>query len=127
MAPAVSATLSRPRKTQVKDFDASLYFNAKKSVRSNDRVTHFAVASTKLAIEDAGVDVEACGERCGVMVRREIDAKKGTGGEEDGWMLFGRGRGGRGGWKGGGRGVVGVCHDDVGMIRAFLCRGDPQS
>lgn len=38
-------------------------------MRSNDRVTHFAVAATKLAIEDAGVDVEACGERCGVMVR----------------------------------------------------------
>ncbi|CAN0521567.1 unnamed protein product, partial [Scytosiphon promiscuus] len=56
---------------QVKDFDASQYFTAKKSVRSNDRVTHFAVAATKLAIEDAGVDVEACGERCGVMVSKK--------------------------------------------------------
>lgn len=54
---------------QVKDFDAAQYFSAKKSMRSNDRVTHFAVAATKLAIEDAGVDVAACGERCGVMVR----------------------------------------------------------
>ena len=55
---------------KVKGFDASQYFTAKKSVRSNDRVTHFAVAATKLAIEDAGVDVEACGERCGVMVSK---------------------------------------------------------
>lgn len=53
----------------MKDFDASKYFTAKKSVRSNDRVTHFAVAATKLAIEDAGIDVKACGDRCGVMVR----------------------------------------------------------
>ena len=54
---------------QVKEFDPAEYFAAKKSMRSNDRVTHFAVAATKLAIEDAGVDVKACGERCGVMVR----------------------------------------------------------
>lgn len=52
----------------MKDFDASKYFSARKSMRNNDRVTHFAVAATKLAIEDAGVDVAACGERCGVMV-----------------------------------------------------------
>ncbi|CAM9172502.1 unnamed protein product [Ectocarpus sp. 6 AP-2014] len=54
--------------SEVKDFDASKYFSARKSMRNNDRVTHFAVAATKLAIEDAGVDVAASGERCGVMV-----------------------------------------------------------
>ena len=53
---------------QVKGFDAAEYFTAKKSMRSNDRVTHFAVAATKLAIEDAGVDVAASADRCGVMV-----------------------------------------------------------
>eukprot|EP00752_Nemacystus_decipiens_P007348 g6573.t1 len=54
--------------SEVKDFDAREYFTAKKSIRSNDRVTHFAVAATKLAIEDAGVDVAASADRCGVMV-----------------------------------------------------------
>lgn len=58
---------------QVKDFDASQWFDAKKSARSNDRVTHFAVAATKMAIEDAGIDVEALGDRCGVMVRGYLD------------------------------------------------------
>lgn len=53
---------------EVKDFDAALYFEGKKSIRSNDRVTHFAVAATKLAIKDADIDIKACGERCGVMV-----------------------------------------------------------
>lgn len=52
----------------MKGFDPAEYFTAKKSMRSNDRVTHFAVAATKLAIEDAGVDVAASADRCGVMV-----------------------------------------------------------
>ncbi|CAM9867096.1 unnamed protein product [Choristocarpus tenellus] len=54
--------------SEVKDFEAGEYFKNKKSVRSNDRCTHFAVAATKLAVEDADIDVKACGEQCGVMV-----------------------------------------------------------
>jgi len=42
--------------SEVKDFKAGDYFTNKKSVRSNDRYTHFAVAASRLALEDAGLD-----------------------------------------------------------------------
>jgi 3-oxoacyl-[acyl-carrier-protein] synthase II len=53
---------------QVKDFTAADYFTNKKSARSNDKVTHFAMAAARLAIDDAGIDIAAAGERAGVMV-----------------------------------------------------------
>jgi 3-oxoacyl-[acyl-carrier-protein] synthase II len=55
-------------RAQVKDFTAADYFTNKKSARSNDKVTHFAMAAARLAIDDAGIDVAAAGERAGVMV-----------------------------------------------------------
>jgi 3-oxoacyl-(acyl-carrier-protein) synthase len=53
---------------QVKDFTTADYFTNKKSARSNDKVTHFAMAAARLAIDDAGIDIAAAGERAGVMV-----------------------------------------------------------
>ena len=40
-------------------FDASEYFTSKKSIKSNDRFTHFAVGASKMALSDAGVSVES--------------------------------------------------------------------
>ena len=52
------------------DFVPSDYFNTPKSVKSNDRATHFAVAASKLALEDARLDVGALPDatRIGVIV-----------------------------------------------------------
>lgn len=36
-------------------FDAKQYFNEPKDTKRNDRYTHFAVAASKLALEDAGI------------------------------------------------------------------------
>ncbi|CAM9662172.1 unnamed protein product [Chrysoparadoxa australica] len=54
--------------SEVQDFTPGDYFTNKKSVRSNDRVTHFAMAAARLAIDDAGIDIAACGPSAGVMV-----------------------------------------------------------
>jgi 3-oxoacyl-[acyl-carrier-protein] synthase II len=54
--------------SEVRNFKPADYFKNKKSVRSNDKVTHFAVAAARLAIDDSGLDVEKSGKRCGVMV-----------------------------------------------------------
>ncbi|KAG5188567.1 thiolase-like protein [Tribonema minus] len=54
--------------SEVRDFTAADYFTDKKSAKSNDRVTHFAMAAARLAIDDAGIDIRACGDRAGVMV-----------------------------------------------------------
>ena len=43
--------------SEVKDFDPKPWFDNIKSIKSNDRYTHFAVAASKLALEDAGVPV----------------------------------------------------------------------
>jgi len=43
--------------SEVIDFDPAQYM-APKDIRRNDRYTHFAIAATKRAIEDAGVDPE---------------------------------------------------------------------
>jgi len=42
---------------EVKDFDASPYFNSK-DLRKTDRFVQFAVAASKSAIEDSGLDLE---------------------------------------------------------------------
>lgn len=42
---------------EVKDFDPSLYMD-KKEARRMDRFTQFAVAGSKMAMEDAGIDME---------------------------------------------------------------------
>ncbi|GMI43192.1 hypothetical protein TeGR_g14393, partial [Tetraparma gracilis] len=41
--------------SEVNEFDPKPFFDNPKSVRSNDRYTHFAVAASKLALEDAGL------------------------------------------------------------------------
>lgn len=43
--------------SEVKDFDPGLYMDGKE-VKRTDRYTHFAVAASRLAIEDGGLDVE---------------------------------------------------------------------
>ncbi len=44
---------------QVKDFDAKPYFNDKKASVRNDRVTLLGVAASKIAIDDAKLDLAA--------------------------------------------------------------------
>lgn len=54
---------------EVKDFEPKEYFNNAKTVKSVDRYTHFAVAASKMAIEDAGIDLEKVDKpRFGVIV-----------------------------------------------------------
>lgn len=55
---------------QVPDsFDGSAFFQKPKTARSNDRYTHFGVAATKLALEDAELDLSSVdAERVGVLV-----------------------------------------------------------
>jgi 3-oxoacyl-[acyl-carrier-protein] synthase II len=53
---------------EVHDFEVSDFMDVKEA-RRNDRFTHFAVASSRLAIADAGIQVEALeAERFGVFV-----------------------------------------------------------
>ncbi len=53
---------------ECKNFDASLYMDPKE-VRRSDRYTHFAVAAAKLAVKDAGIDLEKIDrERFGVLI-----------------------------------------------------------
>ena len=59
--------------SEVRDEDQNFvpadYFKSPKSVKSNDRATHFAVAASQLAVEDAGLVVtDANAPRIGVMV-----------------------------------------------------------
>lgn len=44
---------------QIKDFDAKPYFNDKKASVRNDRVTLLGVAASKIALEDAKLDLGA--------------------------------------------------------------------
>jgi 3-oxoacyl-[acyl-carrier-protein] synthase II len=54
--------------SEVRDFDPSRYMDPKE-VRRNDRFTHFAVGSTKLALEDSNLDLDAVDRsRFGVVV-----------------------------------------------------------
>jgi 3-oxoacyl-[acyl-carrier-protein] synthase II len=54
---------------EVKDFNADGYFNVPKDARRADRYVQFAVAASKMAMTDSGVDVEKTDRRrFGVMV-----------------------------------------------------------
>jgi 3-oxoacyl-[acyl-carrier-protein] synthase II len=54
---------------EVKDFNADGYFNVPKDARRSDRYVQFAVAASKMAMTDSGVDVEKTDRRrFGVMV-----------------------------------------------------------
>ena len=54
---------------EVKDFKADQYFGLPKDARRSDRYVQFAVAASKMAMEDSGVDVSTIdSRRFGVMV-----------------------------------------------------------
>jgi len=54
---------------EVKDFDAKPWFNSPKTAKSVDRFTHLATATSKMAVEDAGLDLDAVDkERFGVII-----------------------------------------------------------
>jgi 3-oxoacyl-[acyl-carrier-protein] synthase II len=54
---------------EVKDFDPKPYFDNAKTVKSTDRYTHLAVAASRMAVEDAGMDLTAVDKsRFGVIV-----------------------------------------------------------
>ena len=55
---------------EVKDFDPKPYFTTPKTIKSTDRYTHFAVAASRMAVEDAGMDLESVDKsRFGVRCR----------------------------------------------------------
>ncbi len=54
---------------EIKDFNADRYFGVPKDARRSDRYVQFAVAASKMAMEDSGVDVSKIDpRRFGVMV-----------------------------------------------------------
>ena len=54
---------------EVKNFEAVKYFKNPKTVKRTDRFTHFAMAGTKMALEDSGMDLETVDRtRFGVMI-----------------------------------------------------------
>lgn len=46
---------------QVQDFNPRDYYKSRKKVKQNDLYTHFAVAASRMAMEDAGIDLKAEG------------------------------------------------------------------
>jgi 3-oxoacyl-[acyl-carrier-protein] synthase II len=52
---------------EIKNFDPKQYLEHKE-VRRNDRFVHFAVAATKQAVEQAGLDITAIGPDVGVLI-----------------------------------------------------------
>jgi 3-oxoacyl-[acyl-carrier-protein] synthase II len=54
---------------EVTGFDASKFFKNPKSVKRTDRFTQFAIAASRMALDDAGLDLEAVDRnRFGVMI-----------------------------------------------------------
>jgi 3-oxoacyl-[acyl-carrier-protein] synthase II len=54
---------------EVRDFEAAKYFKNPKTVKRTDRFTQFAMAGTKMALEDSGIDLEKIDRtRFGVMI-----------------------------------------------------------
>ncbi len=54
---------------EVKDFNADDYFNVPKDARRSDRYVQLAVAASKMAMEDCGIDISTIdSRRFGVMV-----------------------------------------------------------
>ncbi len=52
---------------EIKDFDPSKYMD-RKEARRNDRFVHFAIAATKQALDQSGLDVPAHANEVGVMI-----------------------------------------------------------
>ena len=63
---------------QVRDFDPKAFFKNPKDVRRTDRFTHLAMAATKLAVADSGIDIDNLKERdrFGVLVSTGIGGLK---------------------------------------------------
>jgi 3-oxoacyl-[acyl-carrier-protein] synthase II len=63
---------------QVRDFDPKLFFKNPKDVRRTDRFTHLAMAATKMAVADSGIDIDNLKERdrFGVLVSTGIGGLK---------------------------------------------------
>ena len=54
---------------EVRDFDPKPYFTNPKDARRADRFAHFAVAASRMALEDSGLDLEGVDrDRVGVML-----------------------------------------------------------
>lgn len=54
---------------EVKDFNPADFFKNPKGAKRTDRFTQFAVAGSKMALEDSGIDLDACDrDRCGVII-----------------------------------------------------------
>jgi len=63
---------------QVRDFDPKAFFKNPKDVRRTDRFTHLAMAATKMAVADSGIDIDNLKERdrFGVLVSTGIGGLK---------------------------------------------------
>jgi len=62
---------------EVKDFNPLQYFKNPKDVRRNDRYTQFAMAASKMAMEDSGIEIDrAASERFGVIIGSGIGGLK---------------------------------------------------
>ena len=54
---------------ECKDFDAKKYFNNAKNMKATDRYTHLAMAASRMAVEDGGLDLDTVEKsRFGVVV-----------------------------------------------------------
>ena len=72
-----SATFDCRIAGEILGFNPSLYFNNPKDVRRADRFAHLAMASSKLAIEDSGLDLQSIDRtRFGVLVGSGIGGLK---------------------------------------------------
>ncbi|MEM7010867.1 MAG: beta-ketoacyl-ACP synthase II [Verrucomicrobiota bacterium] len=62
---------------EVKDFDPKPFFNNPKDTKRSDRYTQFAMAASKMAVENSGIDFEQTdNDRIGVMVGSGIGGLK---------------------------------------------------
>ncbi|HEY2799905.1 MAG TPA: beta-ketoacyl synthase N-terminal-like domain-containing protein, partial [Chthoniobacterales bacterium] len=62
---------------EVRDFDPKIVFNNPKDHKRTDRFTHFAMAATKSAMADSGIDLEKVNrDRFGVLVSSGIGGLK---------------------------------------------------
>jgi len=54
---------------EVRDFEPENYFKVPKTAKRTDRFTQFAIASSKMALDDSGIDLDACDrDRFGVLI-----------------------------------------------------------
>jgi 3-oxoacyl-[acyl-carrier-protein] synthase II len=62
---------------EIRDFDPKNYFKNPKDIRRTDRYTHLAMAASKMALEDSGVDLEKTNrQRFGAIISSGIGGLK---------------------------------------------------